>query len=80
MHLFILNFQECNFRTKLNRLHSHILSYSFTPPLPQHPHVFILTGDVEGYPESVCWYSEGLRRDGGEIRPPYLDSRISSDG
>ena len=69
MHLFILNFQECNFRTNLNRFHSHILSYSF-----------ILTGDVEGYPESVCWYSEGLRRDGGEIRPPYLDSRISSDG
>ena len=62
MHLFILNCQECNFRTNLNRLHSHILSYSFsaTP-------VLILTGDVEGYPESVCWYSEGLRRDGGEI-------------
>ena len=38
MHLFILNFQECNFRTNLNRHHSHILSYSFTaPPSPSTP-------------------------------------------
>ena len=54
--------------------------YSPTHSLPPPAPTFILTGDVEGYPESVCWYSEGLRRDGGEIRPPYLDSRISSDG